>query len=406
MLIKIPKHPILVIDDDEKYISLYKETLELKKIPVLFAKNGAEGLELLEKNEISVFIVDLAMAVMDGKTFIARVKEKIKEPILLVQTGFSDSETIIEIMKLGVFDYIVKPVRINQIYSVIQKALEFSYLKNQEMKQSEHIEYRLRAQLEWLNYKEERRVKDKESIGNIYHLHKSLLQGGGIGVGMSLVDLIESTSVKIGNKVQVNEELYNMLISNNKTINAQINSLHNTIQILDKPIQLAEIKIKSLVEKIPDSKTLMKDLIKEKNLKLVFPEINTESYIKVDLELIQLVLEELLLNAIKYCKVGTTIDILAFVSDGFLNLTIKSIVDLEKGIPEDMEKMVLEPFITLLPPIESASSLEKFGLGLGLTMVDYIAKKHGGFFSIHNSLDHSYEKQKNCVLAELYIPVL
>ena len=53
------------------------------------------------------------------------------------------------------------------------------------------------------------------------------------------------------------------------------------------------------------------------------------------------------------------------------------------GIPEKYEKLVLEPFFRLLPPDESIGEVEKFSLGLGLTVVDNITRKHGGMFVIN-----------------------
>ncbi len=76
------------------------------------------------------------------------------------------------------------------------------------------------------------------------------------------------------------------------------------------------------------------------------------------------------------------------------------------GIPEEYEKLVLEPFFRIQPPDETIGDVEKFGLGLGLTVVDNVARKHGGIFLIHDVKDHMDGKVRNCVLADLLLPTV
>lgn len=69
------------------------------------------------------------MPVMDGRSFLVKLKEIYPNAIVLVQTAIDSNEKIIEIMKLGVFDYILKPIYPEIFLKILQKALNYYFLK-------------------------------------------------------------------------------------------------------------------------------------------------------------------------------------------------------------------------------------------------------------------------------------
>lgn len=68
-------------------------------------------------------------------------------------------------------------------------------------------------------------------------------------------------------------------------------------------------------------------------------------------------------------------------------------------------KKLIEPFFRIHPPVESFYSKEKFSLGLGLTMVDFILHRHNGMFFIRNAIDHTTEVKADCIIAEVFLPI-
>lgn len=133
------KHdPVLIIEDSKHNRVLLQLLCDEAGIGYETANNGMEALGLLEKNSYSLYIVDLMMPIMDGRLFIAKLMGKKPDSIVLVHTAMDSPRIIIDIMKLGVFDYIIKPIDANQFFITLKKALEYKKLKdfkNRQMKQ-------------------------------------------------------------------------------------------------------------------------------------------------------------------------------------------------------------------------------------------------------------------------------
>ena len=161
---------------------------------------------------------------------------------------------------------------------------------------------------------------------------------------------------------------------------------------------------------IKDFPQYLKEIVpfmNNKDISIAFPSIHSNCKIEIDLEKMRLVFEELLINAYKYSVRSSRIDIFAHVTGTYFCITFKNEIDEFSygGIPPEKEKLVLEPFFRIHPPVEDILAVEKFSLGLGLTVVDFIINKHNGMFFIHNAVDHTGKRRTNCVLAEIFLPI-
>jgi len=131
--------PILIVEDTRINQHLLQSFCNSLKIKSMIANNGEEALKLLEKFTFSLYIIDLIMPVMDGKTFIAELKNREPEAIILIQTAIETPGTIIELLKLGIFDYILKPVTFQSFKNAVIKGLEFKRLHDYEKNYTEQI---------------------------------------------------------------------------------------------------------------------------------------------------------------------------------------------------------------------------------------------------------------------------
>jgi len=103
------KGKILVIDDEDIVRiscsrSLVPEGYELK-----MAKNGPEGLKMLEEETFDLVLTDLKMPNMDGIEVLGTIKTKWPKTDVVIVTGYQTVETAVKAIKLGAFDYIEKP---------------------------------------------------------------------------------------------------------------------------------------------------------------------------------------------------------------------------------------------------------------------------------------------------------
>ena len=405
-----PKEPILILEDTKETQDLLNGLCNKMDIPCVIADNGKIGLQLLEENSFSIYIVDLMMPVMDGRRFILNLKKIYPEAIILVQTALDSSETIIDIMKMGVFDYIIKPIDPEIFQINIIKGLELKYLRDMEKNLGTSASIKTRNQIEWLNYKEERRITDKDyaEIKSIYNLKTYLTQGTGFGSLLTLIDLMKRTKRDEGDIYSIDKQIVDLLMENYDFCHAQLNGLHSISNIMEKQIHLECLDAATLISAIPKMIADVIPYLSNKDLNLTYPELKTNCKLNLNMEYMSLIIEELFINAYKYSAPNSNINIFSHIKEGYFWLSIKNDVTENPygGIPPEYEKLVVEPFFRLSPPDESIAHIEKFGLGLGLTVVDNIARKHNGIFIIGDVIDHTKETKINCVLAEILLPIV
>src|SRR3954469_17183252 len=115
---------ILIIDDDRDMCLLLKRFLTRHGYEVLEAYNGKKSLELLETTEPSLVMCDFRLEDMEGNVLLGKIKEKYPHLPVIIITGYSDIKIAVEVMKLGAYDYITKPLFPDEIILTIRKALE------------------------------------------------------------------------------------------------------------------------------------------------------------------------------------------------------------------------------------------------------------------------------------------
>ncbi|GBF48983.1 response regulator receiver domain protein [Leptospira ryugenii] len=405
-----PSFPVLIIEDREENQILLSGLCEEINVQSKVAANGQIALELIARETFSVFIVDLMMPVMDGKSFIKELKKIHPDAVILVQTAIDSSDEIIEIMKLGVYDYLIKPLQIELFKVVLEKALEYRYLIDIEKVLLMEESKELREELEWLSYKESKRKIDSQSaeMMSIYNLKTTLSQGTGLGTMTTLIDSIQSTSEKDANKnLLVDSDLMHLLFENNDHTKSMIRGLEAAVATLEQSVTLKALSSSHLSILIQHQIDDYKPFTDIKNLKINPPLVRTEYEICLDESLIVLAIKELLLNAIKYASMGTIIDTFITIIEGYLCLSIKNSIndDSYAEYSKQNQKLLTVPFFRSHPPVEAVHHIEPFSLGLGLTMVDYIANKHNGMFFIRNAKDHTSDPISLCTIAEFFIPI-
>jgi DNA-binding NtrC family response regulator len=126
---------VLVVDDEQDFLETLINRLKKRSIDAIGARSGEEALEEIKKKPFDVVILDIKMpGGMDGIETLREMKrvQPLAEVILL--TGHASVETSIEGMKLGAFDYLLKPVKLEELLKKIAEALEKKDKQDQKIR--------------------------------------------------------------------------------------------------------------------------------------------------------------------------------------------------------------------------------------------------------------------------------
>ncbi|VTU00688.1 response regulator with -like aaa-type and dna-binding domains : Response regulator with CheY-like receiver, AAA-type ATPase, and DNA-binding domains OS=Singulisphaera acidiphila (strain ATCC BAA-1392 / DSM 18658 / VKM B-2454 / MOB10) GN=Sinac_0782 PE=4 SV=1: Response_reg: Sigma54_activat: HTH_8 [Gemmataceae bacterium] len=115
---------LLIIDDEANVLYSLQTGLETDDLTVVTAKTGKRGLALVPREEPDVVIVDVRLPDMSGLELFERIKEVAPKVPVVIITAFAATDTAIEAMKRGAFDYLLKPVDLHHLREVIGRALE------------------------------------------------------------------------------------------------------------------------------------------------------------------------------------------------------------------------------------------------------------------------------------------
>ena len=114
----------LLVDDDKAIRKLLSRALTTHGLTVIAAGTCAEGLKLLEENEFDLLIVDKNLPDGSGLDIVSAAREKNHRSEAIVITGYSDTESAIQAVSLGVFRYLRKPFDMGALKLDIDNALE------------------------------------------------------------------------------------------------------------------------------------------------------------------------------------------------------------------------------------------------------------------------------------------
>ncbi|MBD3347690.1 MAG: response regulator, partial [Candidatus Eisenbacteria bacterium] len=123
---------ILVVDDQSSVRELLRAVLESDGHEVDDAFDGASALESLKSGFHDLVIMDIRMPGIDGVEALARMKEVSPRTGVLMMTAYASVETAVKAMKLGAFDYITKPIDIDEVRSVIRKFTSRDELREED----------------------------------------------------------------------------------------------------------------------------------------------------------------------------------------------------------------------------------------------------------------------------------
>ena len=176
---------VLVVDDEKSMRELLAITLERQGYEVSVAEDGEVAIEAVRRDGFDVIITDLRMPNADGLQVLRAAKERTPETVVIVITAVGSTETAVEAMKLGAYDYITKPFKLDEIHLIIRRALERKRLRDENL----YLRKQLETQHRFDNIvgKSARMAEIFDTIRKIADGPSTVMVSGESGTGKELV---------------------------------------------------------------------------------------------------------------------------------------------------------------------------------------------------------------------------
>ncbi|MBP9887917.1 MAG: response regulator [Leptospiraceae bacterium] len=395
------KEKVLVTDDDPSIRMTIASYLSKLNYEVHTAEDGLDAFQKIQKEKPSfnLLITDLDMPGMGGQSLIQQIKDLYQDLVIMVVSSHDESKIIIEVMRLGVFDYIVKPVKREELMMKAVRAMEAALLRKDKIIYEKEKTLRLENQINWFNYKAQSKSdeiysQDQVKRNLFSNLKIHLGQGLGFGLLTSIGDMILMSPKNESGEYLVNPEMIEILKINSDYARNVLDYFSHIEKIFENGIPLQKLSLDSIYTMILQTAKKQLDNAISRNVKIVVSEnkLPTNLYIKSNLEYFNEVITELLINAIKYSQSNTLITVLTTIESDTLKITVlnKPIKNGNKepeGIKDEYVNLIFEPFFR----IEKSITEESLSLnyGLGLTKVKMILQRMDATIQVSNFNDYS-----------------
>lgn len=130
---------ILLVDDEPRMLSLLNSLLKAESYDVTSVQDGSKVSDILKSESFDLMISDIRMTPVDGMELL-KIARAVKPGMpVIILTAYGSVETAIEAMKLGTFDYVTKPFKMDELLITIQRALEYSRALSENIELKEEL---------------------------------------------------------------------------------------------------------------------------------------------------------------------------------------------------------------------------------------------------------------------------
>jgi len=324
---------ILCVDDEPIIRELCAEVLD--NYHVLAAENGIEALNILETIKIDLVLSDVRMPKLNGLDLLQKIKERQPDLVVVLMTGFSDSELILKALKAGADDFITKPIDIVQLNTTVETVCEKQSLRQElvELKQTDKLK--------------------NDFLGLISHKLKTPATAISLFI-QNIADGIESP----------NDTDFKQMLALVQTETAHLEQLIQDLLYFSEAIlqeknqQLEPTDLGMIVNRITLASQPSADDHQVKLISLIEPPLPRELLV-LNSQKINFAIRALLDNAIKFTPEGGSVTVTGEMDEELVRVQIK---DSGMGIPQRELAKIFNKFYQIDP--EYTGQIRGFGLGL------------------------------------------
>ena len=125
---------VLIVDDEDRFRTTLRKLLTVKGLDAADAGSAAEAFSEMEKNEFDVVLLDVRMPGMNGIEALGKIKKDNPDVEVIILTGHASVDAAVEIMKLGGYEYLLKPCPIDELVGKIESAWERKVARQKRQK--------------------------------------------------------------------------------------------------------------------------------------------------------------------------------------------------------------------------------------------------------------------------------
>jgi len=342
---------ILIVDDEASQRSALCKTLRDYGYDTVGMASAREALALLDKERFDLLLTDLMMPETSGIDLLHEAMKKDEELIGIIMTGQGSIDSAVEAMKIGAFDYILKPFKLSVILPVLSRAMALRRLRLENAVLATKVQERTRAleeanaELEAFAYSVSHDLR-----APLRHIH------GFIGVlvkkhgeqlpddARQLVDLVHSGAMRMGQLIE---------------------DLLRFSRLSRQPLSRRQVQLSSLVQDI------LSELRKETEGRSVEIVVGELADCTADTALLKQVFVNLISNALKYTR-NTARPVIEIGCSHEAGETIYYVKD--NGAGFDMAQA--DKLFGVFQRLHGENEFE--GTGVGLSIVRRIVQRHGG----------------------------
>lgn len=135
-------HTLVIADDEKNTREGLRWALERKDLKILLAADGEEALQLIKSEPVDILLTDLKMPRLDGMELLEHVKRDSPDTETVMLTGHGTVESAVDAMKAGAYDYLIKPINIDELNMLVNRILEGRELRSENKQLREQVEQR------------------------------------------------------------------------------------------------------------------------------------------------------------------------------------------------------------------------------------------------------------------------
>jgi len=360
---------ILIVDDERVVRHVCQLSLEQELYTIFIAENGIKAMELLRSEpEIAIVLSDFKMPGMTGFELLNAIKRDFPHIEVIIMTGFATIENAIEAMKLGAYDFLLKPLKAEQIRLVINKCREKISLSQENLALKRANEKLRELQI----------AKDKFIAITSHELRTPVSHLRGYLAILNGEDFHTLSSAEKNDCMHV---ITSAVLDLEQIVTDMFDLLeleHETIVLKREPFDLNE-----LLEQVVHE---FRRALQEREQTLTLRRRPQLCMIAADRLKIKIMVSELIQNAIKFTPDRGQIE-LSLQADG--EFYVITVADTGVGIKQEKLGNIFEKFYEVQHSDHHSTSKTGFmggGMGLGLSLARAIAEAHDGGIKVSSEV--------------------